>query len=64
MKAYLCSVCDYLYNDESAEKNNEGVAISFDQLPEDWVCPVCCVAQDFFSISDSERVSDLPENKK
>lgn len=31
---YTCSVCGYVY-DESSE------GLPFDQLPEDWSCPIC-----------------------
>jgi rubredoxin len=31
---YTCSVCGYVY-DESSE------GVPFDQLPEDWSCPIC-----------------------
>jgi rubredoxin len=31
---YECPVCGYIY-DEAKE------AVKFDDLPEDWVCPVC-----------------------
>lgn len=33
-KKYRCTVCGYVY-DESIEK------IKFDDLPDDWVCPLC-----------------------
>jgi rubredoxin len=63
MKAYICSVCGYLYDDESAEKNKEGIAIPFEQLPDDWVCPVCGVKPELFQAVDSDRTPDFPENK-
>jgi rubredoxin len=63
MKAYVCNVCGYLYDDESAEKSKEGILTPFEALPEDWVCPVCGVKQDLFTPSDSDRTADLPESK-
>ena len=33
-KVYVCSICGYKY-DESKEK------VPFDELPSDWVCPLC-----------------------
>ena len=35
MKKYVCSVCGYVYDPEE----NNGVA--FEDLPDDYVCPVC-----------------------
>ena len=40
---YVCSVCGYVY--DPAE--NDGVA--FEDLPEDWVCPLCGVGKDMFN---------------
>lgn len=38
---YTCMVCGYQY-DEKLEKT------PFDQLPDDWVCPVCGVPKSEF----------------
>ena len=39
---YVCSVCGYEY--DPAENDN----VPFDQLPDDWTCPVCGVSKDQF----------------
>ena len=39
---YTCSVCGYVYD----PAQNDGVA--FEDLPEDWVCPLCGVGKDLF----------------
>lgn len=33
---YICNVCGYIYDDEKEE-------VKFEDLPEDWTCPVCGV---------------------
>lgn len=38
---YVCTVCGYVY-DDAAE------AVPFNDLPEDWVCPLCGVGKDMF----------------
>ncbi len=38
---YRCTVCGYIYDEEQ-----EGTP--FDQLPEDWTCPVCNAPKDAF----------------
>ena len=42
MTKYECTVCGYVY--DPVENEN----IPFDDLPEDWVCPVCGVGKDQF----------------
>ena len=42
MKKYICTVCQYEY--DPAE--HDGVA--FENLPDDWVCPICGVGKDQF----------------
>lgn len=43
MKKYVCNVCGYVYD----PADNDGVA--FEDLPEDWVCPLCGVGKDNFT---------------
>ncbi|MBI5569156.1 MAG: rubredoxin [Desulfomonile tiedjei] len=42
MQKYTCQVCGYVYDPALGDPDN-GIApgTSFDQLPDDWVCPVC-----------------------
>ena len=49
-KEYLCDVCGYVYDPAVGDPDN-GIdpGTSFDQLPEDWVCPLCGVGKDMFS---------------
>ncbi len=41
MAKYECTVCGYIYDEEV-----EGV--KFEDLPADWVCPLCGVGKDMF----------------
>ena len=53
MKRYVCGVCGYIY--DPAEGDSEsGVApgTAFEELPDDWVCPVCGAGKDEFSPED------------
>ena len=49
MKQYVCSVCGYIY-DEAAGIPDDGIAPGtlWEQLPEDWVCPLCGAAKSEF----------------
>jgi flavin reductase (DIM6/NTAB) family NADH-FMN oxidoreductase RutF/rubredoxin len=50
MDKYVCDVCGYVYDPEKGDSDN-GVSAgtSFDDLPDDWVCPVCGAGKDHFS---------------
>jgi len=49
MKKYVCVVCGYVYDPEVGDTDG-GVAAgtSFEEIPEEWVCPVCGVGKDQF----------------
>ena len=49
MKKYVCDVCGYVYDPEAGDPEN-GIApgTPFEQLPDDWACPVCQVPKDNF----------------
>lgn len=48
MQKYECLVCGYIY--DPADNDN----VSFDELPEDWICPVCAVGKNqFVRVEDS-----------
>jgi len=42
MAKYRCTVCGYIYDPELGDSDS-GIkpGTPFDQIPEDWVCPVC-----------------------
>lgn len=42
MKRYVCTVCGYVYDPEEGDPDsNIPAGTAFEDLPEDWVCPVC-----------------------
>lgn len=49
MKRFVCTVCGYVYEVESGDPDN-GVApgTQWDDVPEEWVCPLCGVGKDLF----------------
>ena len=50
MKKYVCDVCGYEYDPEVGDPDNGIPAgTAFEDLPEDWVCPLCSVGKDQFS---------------
>ena len=49
MKKYVCNVCGYVY-DPAAGDSDSGIqpGTAFEDIPEDWVCPLCGVGKDDF----------------
>jgi len=46
---YKCTVCGYIYDPEKGDSDG-GIApgTPFEQIPDDWVCPVCGASKDQF----------------
>ncbi len=53
MKKYQCSVCGYIYDPEEGDPDG-GISpgTPFEEIPDDWVCPVCGVKKEDFSLMD------------
>ena len=49
MDKYECQVCNYIYNPEEGDPDN-GVkpGTAFEDLPDDWVCPLCGAGKEDF----------------
>lgn len=49
MAKYKCTVCGYIYNPEKGDPDS-GIkpGTPFEDLPDDWVCPVCGATKDAF----------------
>jgi len=50
MDNYVCDLCGYVYDAAQGDPDN-GVApgTPFEQLPDDWTCPICGAGKDQFS---------------
>lgn len=47
---YVCQVCGFIYDPEVGDLDNGIPAgTAFEDLPEDWVCPVCGASKDMFA---------------
>ena len=54
MAKYECTVCGYVYDPELGDPDNDiAPGTPFEELPDDWVCPVCGAAK-----SDFEKIED------
>lgn len=53
MKKWECLVCGYVYDPEQGDPDNDvQPGTSFEDLPEDWVCPQCGAEKDEFEEID------------
>ncbi len=44
---YICQICGYIYDDEKEK-------IPFDELPDDWKCPLCGASKSDFALEQKE----------
>ena len=51
MKKYVCDPCGWIY-DPGVGDPDGGIepGTAFEDIPDDWVCPICGVGKDMFSV--------------
>ncbi len=51
MDNYVCEVCGYVYDPQQGDPDN-GIdpGTKFEDLPDDWDCPVCGASKDDFEV--------------
>mgnify|MGYP003485008498 FL=1 len=51
MKKYECTVCHWVYDPQVGDPDN-GIApgTPFEQISEDWTCPLCGVSKEDFEV--------------
>ena len=56
MKKYICNVCGYEYDPAKGDPDS-GIApgTAFEDLPEDWVCPLCGASKAEFEVVEAEE---------
>ncbi|MEE4258039.1 MAG: rubredoxin [Bacteroidales bacterium] len=53
LKKYKCLVCGYIYDPaEGDPTKNIPPGTSFEDLPDDWRCPICGVGKEEFTSTD------------
>ena len=49
MKVWVCSVCGWINDEEKGDQDYDlAPGVKFEDLPEDFVCPLCGVGKDQF----------------
>ncbi len=56
MKKYRCTICGYIYDDEKEK-------IKFEDLPDDWTCPLCGAAKNLFEEIKEETQVNITQMK-
>ena len=56
MKRFVCKVCGYAYDPEVGDSEH-GIApgTAFENLPDDWVCPICGAGKEEFEEEEDYR---------
>ena len=56
---YACEICGYEYNPAEGDPDN-GIepGTEFDDLPDDWVCPLCGATKEDFAAEETEEVDN------
>lgn len=51
MKKYICDICGYIYDPEIGDcDSNIEPGINFEELPYNWLCPICHFDKENFSV--------------
>lgn len=53
MKKYQCTICGYIYDDEKEP-------VKFEELPDDWTCPICGAPKAVFKEIKEETKQEEP----
>ena len=49
MAKYECTACNYIYDEVEGDPDGDiEPGTKFEDIPDDWVCPVCGVGKDLF----------------
>ena len=50
MDKYLCDLCEYVYDPAEGDPTQDiAPGTSFDDLPDDWICPDCGAGKEEFT---------------
>lgn len=58
-KRYICELCGYEYRPEDGDPDN-GIepGTDFEDLPDDWTCPLCGATKEDFTVEEEEDESE------
>ena len=52
MQKWRCTICQYIY-DPAVGDSDSGIApgTAFEDIPDDWFCPLCGAGKDMFELA-------------
>ncbi|RDD53317.1 MAG: rubredoxin [Candidatus Korarchaeota archaeon NZ13-K] len=58
MMRYRCGVCGYVYDPSKGDESRGiGAGTPFEDLPDDWVCPICGAPKSaFYPLEDEDSM--------
>lgn len=65
MKKYRCIVCQYIYDPQKGDPDS-GIdpGTAFEDLPDDWICPVCGVGKDQFEAMEEDPQKEVKKEEQ
>ena len=59
MKNYVCTLCGYAYRPARGdEENGIETGTEFDEIPEDWTCPLCGASKEDFELAEDIEIDE------
>ncbi|MBN3961577.1 rubredoxin [Nostoc sp. NMS8] len=51
MAKYICTVCNYIYDPAEGDPDSDiAPGTAFEDIPDDWLCPVCGATKEEFEL--------------
>ena len=60
---FICTLCNYIHEEEYGSDNKTAIK-DFEHLPDDWHCPGCEGAKEFFQSCSCVTVSPVAAHSK
>lgn len=59
MKKFTCTLCGYKYNPKKGDiENGIQPGTEFEDIPDDWVCPLCGASKEDFEETEDDGIED------
>ncbi|HWQ63540.1 MAG TPA: thiamine pyrophosphate-dependent enzyme [Methanospirillum sp.] len=62
--SWRCAICSYIYREEAGEEQSHTApGTRFEDLPQDWKCPICNAGKSSFARIEEEKVKETKRDK-
>ncbi len=59
MEVYVCELCGYMYDPKKGDiENGVEPGTDFEDVPQDWVCPLCAASKEDFEATEVEETEE------